>query len=132
MAENLPNPRITNVEKEKLIKKIWKQARENAPNVEDDDNLQEKNQKVFLTAFSVMKTLGELEEGTQWNHLWPNQQKQLIDFLEDDVIRPRGHGGGRKKKKSRKKSRKKLTKRCCKKHKKHKKRKKRNRKTKRR
>ena len=129
MEDNYPNPHITSEEKAKLIKKIWKHAREHAPNVEDDDNLQEKNQKVFLTAFSVMKTLGELESGTQWNHLWPEQQEELIDFLEDNVIRTSGHGGARKKKKSRKKSRKKLTKRCCKKRKK---RKKRNRKTKRR
>ena len=127
MSETLPNPHITDAEKEKLMKKAEKQARENATNEEDEDegNVQEKKIKAWLTAISVEDTLRAMAD-LSWDELSPYSQQQLIDFLEDNEIRQREsqHGGARKKKKSRRrkkprrkvtKKRRKLTKKCCKK-----------------
>ena len=125
MSETLPNPHLTDSEKEKLIKIAEKQARENAPNEEDSGNVQEKKIKAWVTAISVQDTLRAMAD-LSWDELSPYSQQQLIDFLEDSEIRQREsqHGGVRKKKKSRRrkkprrrvtKKRRKVTKKCCKK-----------------
>ena len=96
MSETLPNPHLTDPEKEELMKIAEKQARENAPNQEDEGNVQEKRVAAWLTAASVEDTLRAMAD-LSWDELHPVQQRQLIDFLEDSEIRQHEsqHGGER-------------------------------------
>ena len=109
MSGTLPNPHLSDSEKEKLMEKAEKQAREHAPNEEDEGNVQEKRIAAWLTATSVKDTLRAMAD-LSWDELHPVQQRQLIDFINVDEAAE--DGGERKKKKSRrrKKPRRKLTK----------------------